>query len=73
MSITAGGGTIVVEFRPSGIHGAPMIGAYLMRYFLNYKMPAWEKSYRFSNARAKISVEMDRGYLDTPLLKCLLC
>ena len=57
MSITAGGGTIVVEFRPSGIHGAPMIGAYLMRYFLNYKMPAWEKSYRFSNARAKISVE----------------
>ena len=56
MGITAGGGTVVVDFKAGSVHGLPMLGAYLLRFFVNYSMPPWNKTYRFSNMRARISL-----------------
>jgi hypothetical protein len=63
MSISFGG-SIIADLRADSIHGARMLGAYLIRFSLNYNMPAWPgKDYRFSNIRARISVGNEQRLL----------
>lgn len=57
MSITVGGGQVVVEFQAKSVHGAPAVGAFMLRFSLGYLMAAWPgKKFRFSNIQAMVFV-----------------
>lgn len=57
MGITTGGGNIVVDFQPNSLHGTPAVGAYMLRFSLEYSMPAWpNNNFRFANIQARIYV-----------------
>lgn len=57
MSITAGAGNVVVNFKFNRLNGFRLVGGYLVRFCIDYSMPAWpEKNFRLTNIQAHISV-----------------
>jgi len=57
MSITTANGQTIVDFRISSVHGAPAIGAYLLKLSLAYEMPQHEDEVAyFHNTFADVHV-----------------
>ena len=57
MSITTANGQTIVDFRISSVHGAPAIGAYLLKFSLAYEMPQHEDEIAyFHNTFADVHV-----------------
>lgn len=57
MSITTANGQTIVDFKISSVHGAPAIGAYLLKFSLAYEMPQHEDEVAyFRNTFANVHV-----------------
>ena len=64
MSITAGNGKIIVEFKPDSIHGASALAGYMIRFVCSYNVPCWkDNTIIFQNVSAKVFVASENIYL----------
>lgn len=64
MSITTSTGLTIVDFKINSVHGAPALGAYQLKFSLDYAMPNHDEELAyFHNTLAKVYVGPNSTYL----------
>lgn len=63
MSITISNGRRIVDFKIQSISGVPAIGAYVLRFSIEYLMPAQEELAYFHKTSAKVYLGKDNLFL----------
>lgn len=64
MSITTSSGHIIVDFEVKSLHGSPSLGAYVLKFSVEYSMPAYEKeNVFFHKTLAKVYVGTENSFL----------
>lgn len=63
MSITATGGQVIVEFDVNSITGTPAVGAYVLKFSLDYSMPPQDEQTYYHKTSAKVYVGNKDLYL----------
>lgn len=64
MSITASNGLIIVAFEVKSLHGSPALGAYVLKFSVEYSMPAHENAnVFFHKTLAKVYVGEENVFL----------
>lgn len=63
LSITDTNGKIIVEFEVNSVFGAGALGAYVLRFSINYSMPPHEEEVHYHKTAAKVYVGENDLYL----------
>ena len=64
MSITTSNGQVIVDFEVKSLHGSPALGMYVLKFSVDYSMPAYEKdNVIFHKTIAKVYVGSDNSFI----------